>query len=332
MRTLHITNGDGAGEIIKASSIDGDVLPWRDPMHHGPFPSGLSLDEARPVRAKYLAGPDGDVRAVERNIELRDAHLSGASEYDRVLLWFEHDLLDQLQIIQILDWFATAKLGNTVLEMICIDRFEGIDPFRGIGQLNPTQMASLFTIREAISDETLELAQAGWSAFGSANPEKLFEFIQNKSENLPFLNRALERHLEEFPNIYNGLNRTENQLLSLVEDGVGNPVELFIQNMDMESVLFMGDWRTFSVIGHLARAELLACEDGIFWHPPHSEEQRKAFREQRLVLTAQGNKVRKGEIDGTGLMNRDEWLGGVHLQSGKALWRWDAENRKPVLM
>lgn len=34
---LHITNGDCAAEIIKASSLGGDVLPWRDPMHHVPL-------------------------------------------------------------------------------------------------------------------------------------------------------------------------------------------------------------------------------------------------------------------------------------------------------
>ncbi len=48
----------------------------------------------------------------------------------------------QLQLLQLLDWFSAAELGDTRLELICIDRFEGIEPFRGIGQLTPEQMAS----------------------------------------------------------------------------------------------------------------------------------------------------------------------------------------------
>ncbi len=45
---LHITNGDGVGNVLDACTIAGDVLPWRDPMHHGPFPAGLDLDAASP--------------------------------------------------------------------------------------------------------------------------------------------------------------------------------------------------------------------------------------------------------------------------------------------
>ncbi|MEO1406451.1 MAG: hypothetical protein AAFV54_08170, partial [Pseudomonadota bacterium] len=66
MKILNITNGDGAANIIKQSVVTGDVLPWRDPMHHGPFPADLSLPELGKVRAAHLAGPDGDPTEVIR--------------------------------------------------------------------------------------------------------------------------------------------------------------------------------------------------------------------------------------------------------------------------
>ena len=109
MVDLHITNGDSAANILKESTIRGDVLPWRDPMHHGPFPADLDLASLSKVRARYLAGPGFDAAEVERDFQLRDEHLRGATQYDRIVLWFEHDLLDQLQILQLLDWFRKNR-------------------------------------------------------------------------------------------------------------------------------------------------------------------------------------------------------------------------------
>ena len=48
--TLHITNGDSAAAIIEASSVDGEILAWRDPMHHGPFPANTDLAEISLIR------------------------------------------------------------------------------------------------------------------------------------------------------------------------------------------------------------------------------------------------------------------------------------------
>ena len=101
-RVLHITNGDGAAGLLKASGLEGDVLAWRDPMHHGPFPAEPDLKALSALRGRYLAGPDLPEQDVVRDFELRNEHLKSASRYEEVVLWFEHDLLDQLQILQIL--------------------------------------------------------------------------------------------------------------------------------------------------------------------------------------------------------------------------------------
>lgn len=197
MGSLHITNGDGAANIIKECGVPGDVLPWRDPMHHGPFPAGLDLPAASRLRARYLAGPSAEGDADERAFELRDQQLRAASGYENVVLWFEHDLLEQLQILQLLDWFADARLDPGQLEMICINRFPGIDPFPGIGQLNPEQMASLYPQRRAISDAEMTLAKSGWQAFRSADPRDLLAFLEGDLSGLPFLQPALLRHMSE---------------------------------------------------------------------------------------------------------------------------------------
>ena len=133
---LHITNGDSASNTIEKCGVQGQVLPWRDVLHDGPVPGHVSRERLSDERARFLADPlFGGYQRVRADFAERDELLNRAGEFDEVVLWFEHDLYDQLQILQILDWLADLDLGSTRLSMICIDAFPGIEPFYGIGQL-----------------------------------------------------------------------------------------------------------------------------------------------------------------------------------------------------
>lgn len=325
MKTLNITNGDGAANIIKQSVVAGDVLPWRDPMHHGPFPANCSLSELSKVRAAYLAGPDGNSAEIARDFELRNRHLKASEGYDNVTLWFEYDLLDQLQILQILDWFSCARIEDTILEMICVDRFPGKPGFRGIGELSPEEMASLTDLRQPVTDSLLALAASGWSAFRSGNPGDLLAFVDGDLGELPFLSAALHRHFEEFPDALTGLNRTEIQLLRLMADGIHSPKDLFLQNMEMETSLFIGDWATYHKLDALCDSGLAACQPQPFRFPSFSRERHAAFNTQHLSLTAAGWKALSGEQDAFDLMQRDGWLGGVKVVEAGTTWTWDKD-------
>src|SRR5687767_9453549 len=110
---LHVTNGDSAAERIRAAGVDGTILPWRDVLHEGPVPAGLPLERLSAVRAEFLASAGaGAPEAVRRDFAERDRTLMAAAREDEVVLWFEHDLYDQLQLIQLLDWFADRPHPN----------------------------------------------------------------------------------------------------------------------------------------------------------------------------------------------------------------------------
>lgn len=332
MRTfLHITNGDGAAGLLKASGLEGDVLPWRDPMHHGPFPADAGLKALSEVRGGYLAGPDLVREDVVRDFELRNEHLKSAKLYEEVVLWFEHDLLDQLQILQVLDLIAGGFAKPPALSMICIDRFQGVEGFRGLGQLNCAQVKSLWPERKPVTDTQTALAAKGWSAFRSSDPTDLERFLSADLSALPFLAAALKRHLEEYPATGSGLTRTEAQIVAMVAGGVHSPACLFVQNMDLETALYMGDWTTFARINVLCSgpAPLLRCEPGgEFRYPPGEQFPPKAFAAQSLHLTEAGRDVASGKRSAHGLLERDEWLGGVHLKSGEPMWMWDNANQR----
>ena len=328
---LHITNGDSAAEVLKHSGVGGDVLPWRDPMHYGPFPDGLDLDAVSVVRAQFLSDEYPSITDVGRDFRIRNDRLRAASGAMEIVLWFEHDLLDQLQILQLLDWFADADPPPGALSLICIDRFDGVAPFCGIGQLGGAQVASLFPHRRPVSRDQMRLAKTAWSAFRSPDPTAIETLLAGGTDCLPFLHAALRRYLEEFPSVSDGLTRTERQILTLVANGVAGPGAIFVENMNLESALFIGDWATFRHIARLCRAEhpLLRCgHDGPFLHPPQDDISRDAFLAQRLSLTRAGDALIAGARAETAAIERDAWLGGVHLRTGQPprqpIWMWDA--------
>lgn len=337
---LHITNGDSAADIIGVCGLGGNVLPWRDPMHHGPFLPGLSLDEISRVRIDYLNGalssPYESVHSLgQHGFSERDAILASAPEYKEVVLWFEHDLLDQLQLLQLLDWFGRNGKFDFKLSLICIDHFKGVTNFRGIGQLTPEQMATLFSSRQPVTQTLMELASTYWVAYCSTEPQALLQLLKAKSPNddktLPFLSAALARHCQEFPWISDGLTRTERQLLKLVASGVTKPKRVFIDNMECETCLYVGDWRTYSQIAQLCESTqpLLSCVSAEeFSHPYNSSLTGREFDDQQLCITEFGMRVLEGEVSAADTLVRNMWLGGVHLNNESQMWFWDDQKQQ----
>lgn len=339
-RSLHITNGDSAADLIIAAGIASEVLPWRDPMHHGPFPAALELEELSRRRIAYLSnGSEGTDATTGHGFTLRDATLARCSEYDEVVLWFEHDLLDQLQILQILDYLSPDKLGQEKndklkLSIICIDRFEGVNGFRGLGQLSPEQITSLFPGREGVTQTQFQSAVHCWEIFRQPSPVALQALIAGEIPGLPFMRAALHRHCQEFAWLQDGLTRTERQLLELVAAGEERPVQLFIKNMEFENFLYIGDTRTYSVIKALCHCDnpLLQLNgkkplSNRFLHPYYDDVTADEFKAQRLKLSHFGQQVLAGAVDVTGVMVRDEWLGGVQPSDGQDCWYWDEANQ-----
>ena len=327
---LHITNGDAAANTLKQFLSDDDVLPWRDPMTQGPFPAGLDLCATSKIRAGYLAGPGMPYDQVLRDFQLRDEHLSATERYDEITLWFEHDLLDQLQLLQILDWFAGKQMTSVRLGIICVNAFPGVAPFRGLGQLDTAQLATLLEKRSPVTPAHLELAQSGWAAFRSPDPRDVEAFLGRELRPFPFMKAALTRPLQEFPALSNGLGRTDQQILKLTSEGISRPGRIFAANIELETELFIGDWGIYQHIQELCNVRrLLSCSPyGSFRGVLEPALSAEKFSRQELSLTDRGRQVLAHEADASAFGVVDHWLGGVHLANGNPRWRWDESARR----
>src|SRR5580765_6226146 len=110
---LHITNGDAVLDGFRSGQIPGQHLAWFDPLHDGPVPDTPSLEELSDVRARALADFGwGSYNEIRQRFLTRDGTLAQFREHDETVLWFEHDLYDQLQLIQLLDWFSRQEHGS----------------------------------------------------------------------------------------------------------------------------------------------------------------------------------------------------------------------------
>ncbi|MEE8586390.1 MAG: DUF1835 domain-containing protein [Acidobacteriota bacterium] len=328
MKLMHVMNGDASADRLREGGAEGEILAYPELYHEGPAPAGLEGEEWRKIRARHFArrGWAGYEEFVERQRQL-DERLESFSSFDEIILWFEHDLYDQLLLIRHLDWFSKQDLKNTRLSLICIDRFPGHQPFHGLGQLSPEEHASLLGRQRPVSHSQLDLGSRAWQAFRSDDPVRLKRIIQAEAPCLPFLAAALLRHLQEFPATLDGLSRNQRQILQALRPGAATPIRIFQACCGMEESPYLGDSTFFSYLDDLATAThpALAAPQG--QSLKSCRHANREFLEQPLELTRHGQDLLDSRADAVELNGIDRWLGGVHLKEGGPIWRWDEKRQ-----
>jgi hypothetical protein len=324
MRTLIITNGDTAVEKMREARINGEILCWRDVLHEGPVPYTETLEDLSAIRSDYLAWRGwGDAEAIREVFAERDGTVRTLAQFSDVTLWFEHDLYDQLQLLQILDLLAPEEARPAPCYLIQTGSF--------IGTETPHRLKTHLKLKQPLSGDLLDLAQAAWNAYRSPSPENWAALLQYDTSAMPFLRTAILRHLEEFPSVANGLSRTEAFILGALDNGVNTPGTLFAEFQESEETPFMGDWSFFAVLDTLASgaAPFISGLVRGAYSPYLDEEQREIYLTTKLRPTGLGLTIMNGRKDAIGFRRLDRWLGGVHLRN-EHCWRWDSETRRLV--
>lgn len=317
-RFLHVANGTSTTRTIEAAGIPGAVSIWADPLYEGPVPAGLPDAELREVRARYLAGPMGqvDVDPVHDLGNWR-AVIERQASYDELILWFEHDLFDQLNLIQLLAWIRERLPSARAVSLICIGSFPGHPRFKGLGELAPDELATLLETRVRVSEPQYLLAERAWQAFRQPTPEALDRLRHTDTSALPYLSAAIARFLQEYPWTADGLSRTERRLLELADAGPIKLSAVFPRMDDGEDAYHVTDLSLGGLAETLARTSppLLTLDSRPTSHAN--------LLEASVTLTDTGRAVLAGRQDRIATCGIDRWLGGVHLQGDAHLWRWD---------
>jgi hypothetical protein len=314
--TLHVTNGSHAGDKLRAF-VNGPVALACDVLHEGPCPP-VEGEAWHEVRARFLAGPGHTAEEIRAGLASDDRTIADACAHgDEIVLWFEHDLFDQLALIRTLDNISRAGDGTAHprVSLICIDRFPGVERFIGLGQLTKSQLATLDGTGVPVTGDHYAIASAVWTEFRSPDPRRLQQIPDSSA--LPFLHAALRRFFAEYPSVESGLSRTEELALTELAGGPWTAGALFGATQAREARPFMGDSTFFDILKRLASARVpLVTAEG--WD---AADPRLA----PIAITDAGREVLVGRADHIRLNGIDLWRGGVHLTgTDGSPWRWDS--------
>jgi hypothetical protein len=320
--TLHVTNGESTGTTLRQTALGGAVLPWLDALHEGPVPA-VPRHELLETRARFLAECGwGNEQALVSSLERRDLQLlESVGGGVQVVLWFEHDLYDQLQLI---DALTLANTIDATPELIVVGSFPGKPSFAGLGELTANELETLWPSRRRATPEALEAAANAWAALQEAAPTALADWGTRETPHLPFLAPALRRLLEELPAAVDGLSRTERSALQTIAAGAGTAPASFVATQRLEDAPFLGDtwfYRALSELGQGAN-RLIESDDGAPLPPPPPLSDGVSFAQLALRLTAAGERILSGDADRVELLGIDRWIGGTHLTPDNT-WRWD---------
>jgi hypothetical protein len=325
-KRLNITNGDNAVTKMQEAGIQGKIIPWRDVLHEGPVNSSLSMHDLSELRALFISERGWDDFAhVSGDFDQRDQTLKKLDGFSEIVLWFEEDLYDQLQLLQLLHFFATdRKDGKEKVSLIVIAGY--------LPTLTTAALAELEPGRQLVTPDQLELGRRAWMAFGSTDPSSISRIISESTAALPYLAAALRRHLEEFPSATSGLSRSETAALTAIEAGHSTPVAAFLEVGKKEQHVFLGDIVFYWYLERLSDGDtpLVTWKDGSRVVAPRGKEDSREFVTGELTVTEVGRDVLAGKQDWQRINKNSRWLGGVQVKPGEGGWRWNAAERTLV--
>jgi hypothetical protein len=300
---LVVTCGDVAADQLRAASIGtapgDDVLVWRDILHDGPVPAALAPPDLARVRARFLtdvgwAGHDAALAdLLDRDARL-DRHLAAG---DEVVLAFDANVVNQLQLLQVLDRIGDDVVAASVTTLV-VEQFSAA---------TSAGLRAAHAGRAPVTTRARSQAHAAWSALRSPTPEPL-EAVRRELDALPATAAALTRLLEELPGAHDGLARSERQALAPLhaDGGRAGLHRLMAAEVAAEDHPFLGDTALLDRLAAMSTGPTpLVAVDG-----------------DDHVLTDRGRAVLDGQGDRVDAVGIDRWLGGTHLV-GDPDWRWD---------
>lgn len=325
--TLHIRCGSDIQSTLLSAKFTGDFFEYSDPYCQGPVTDDSHFIERRSNFLFQAYGEFVDKNLSDIKLDLINAYqtlVSAPSNYQRVVLWFEHDSFDQLILARILAYYAEHQRPE-IFEMVSINHFPGSIRFIGLGQLPGEAIRLIWQQRKKITALQLELGKQIWEALQDASPQRLYELSQSKDiKHLPHMSNALIRHLQELPSSINGLSLTEQLTLESIQHKPLNAGKVFRElTLKRDPLPWLGDIMYWHILQSMQQ-----CTAEVF--SMSAADLNRPWHERTLSITKTGLAVLNGTIHWLSLQPPVRYLGGIKIDPKHNNWTWQEQLMQPV--
>jgi hypothetical protein len=249
---LHVANGHCTTRLIESARLPGRTSIWADALHDGPV-GDVADEQLIRVRAAFIAGQtDASADEIEAGLRQWRAVIDADDRYSELVLWFEHDLFDQLNLVQLLTRVGRDRPVRRPVSLVSIDRYPGYASFKGLGELKPAEIATLYEQRRRLSPQQYAVSAAAWDAFRSGSRARVEALLHEDTSALPFLAAALRRYLDEDRADAAGLNRSERRLIDQLHGGPLDIHTAFAGMHEGETAYYITDTSFWTMVKRLA--------------------------------------------------------------------------------
>ena len=231
-KILHITNGDNFTKIVTELPVDGTIITWREMLCEGKTLTGVGSELFWRTRYDFLNKTYKTTRKSFLDGMLREyKSLCEQKSQDEVVLWFDHDLSGQINMIAVLSWLKNHK-KNIQVSLVSAQEE---DTAQTLAQLSREKLLERYGKRTQLSEDDVEYADYIWQLYCDTNPIHLETFSKFNASRFQHLPDAIKAHILRFPSVKNGLDKVENNILHVAaENRCGSREALLDQLLQTE--------------------------------------------------------------------------------------------------
>lgn len=265
MNKIHIVNGDNTAEILSKTSIEGEVIVWREMLCEGTLHQDVGSDKFWMGRYDFFENEAGVSRLEYFDKTIREIQkIDAISQNSEIVLWFEYDLFCQINLLALCTYLLKFYRKDIKYSLVCVGHEKGKESLQSLSDYSIQEYENLLNNKINISRNNLVFAARCWELYVENNRQKLIEFDFKKSSKFIYLQAAMDQHIKRFSN-GNSLNQIDNMILNIINNGSftknGIVRELLLWQQ-LETVYGFGDLQYFMALDKLRK--YYKIDNGIF--------------------------------------------------------------------
>ncbi|WP_370624051.1 DUF1835 domain-containing protein [Tenacibaculum sp. AHE15PA] len=211
---LHITNGDFTTKRLEELNFEGKVITWREMLCEGKTTADVGSESFWKIRFEFLKTSYKVSKQKFIDNTLKEyRNLCNEKAQDEIILWFEHDLFCQVNMLAVISWLKHYRKGRQI-SLVCSGKLNTQKKLVSLSELSKNQLQEHYKNKITLTKDDIEYADYIWQLYCSDSPLQLENIYKlDKNNTFSYLEEAIKNHLLRFPSIENGLNHIENSIL-----------------------------------------------------------------------------------------------------------------------